>query len=64
MGRELVDVATAAMDVVRGQNMSTLCDRGRNVYYTIHEHCLSLPIDTGVSGSMSIRCSCFGVGTY
>jgi hypothetical protein len=53
------------MDVVRRQNMSSLCDRGRNVYHTLHEHCLGLPIDTGVVGSMSIvRCSCFGVESY
>jgi hypothetical protein len=56
--------STASMDVVRRQNMSSLCDRWRNVYHTLHGHCLGLPIDTGVVGSMSIRCSCFGVGTY
>ena len=56
--------STASMDVVRRQNMSSLCDRGRNVYHTLHEHCIGLPIDTGVVGSMSITCSCFGVGMY
>jgi hypothetical protein len=56
--------STASMDGVRRQNMSSLCDRERNVYHTLHEHCLRLPIDTGVVGSMSIGCSCFGVGTY
>jgi hypothetical protein len=56
--------STASMDVVRRQNMSSLCDRGRNVYHTLHEHCLGLPIDTGVVGSMSIIYSCFGVETY
>jgi len=56
--------STASMDVVRRQNMTSLCDRGRNVYHTLHEHCTGLPIDAGVVGSMSIGCSCFGVGTY
>ena len=32
------------------------------MYHTLHEHSLGLPIDIGVVGSMSIRCSCFGVG--
>ena len=52
------------MDVVRRQNMSSLCDSGRNVYHALHEHCQGSPIDNGVVGSMSIKCSCFGVGTY
>ena len=56
--------STASTDVVRRQNMLSLCNRGRNVRHTLHEHCLSLPIDTGVFGSVSIRCSCFGVGVY
>ena len=52
------------MDVVRTQNTRNLCDRGRNVYHTLHKHCLGLPIDPGVVGSTSIKCSCLGVGTY
>ena len=55
--------SNASMDVVRRQNTSSLCGRGKDVYHTLHEHCLGLPIDIGVVGSMSIRCSCFGVGT-
>ena len=34
------------------------------MYHTPHQHCVGLPIDTGVDGSMSIKCSCLGVGTY
>ena len=63
-GSSLRRRGTASEDVVRRQNMSSLRDRGRNVYHTLHEHYLGLPIDTGVVGSPSTRYSCFGVGTY
>ena len=46
--------STASTDVVRRQNMLSLCNRGRNVYHTLHEHCPGLPIDTGVFGSKPV----------
>ena len=65
--RELVEVAE--IDRFNGRRkkaeyVDPVDRRRNNVYHTPHEHCLGLPIDTGVLGSMSIRCSCFGVGTY
>lgn len=57
--------STVSTDVVRRQNMSNLCERGGTWNHPIREHIsIGLPIDTGVLGSTSIWCSCFGVGTY
>lgn len=63
--RELVEVAE--IDRFNGRRIKAEYvepDSGRNVYHILHEHCLGLPIDTGVVGSVSMGCSCFGVGTY